>query len=79
MYTAHEDFQILTRNTLHFQPGDTVGTMRCVPMGIINDNMVEDDEYFIFELLRGSRTSQISEMTTRITILDDDGGLDLEL
>ena len=58
---------------LRFQSGDTVGTMRCVTVHIINDTKVEHDEYFIFKLFSGYRSRVAEPTDTRITILEDDG------
>ena len=62
----------MERAPLYFQSGDTIGAVRCVSIGIIDDTRVENNEFFNFELANGYGT-EVNEITTRIYILEDDG------
>jgi hypothetical protein len=62
----------VNRVRIYFKHGDTVGVVRCIDVGILDDNKVENDEHFNFTLSNGWRT-QYSERKTQIFILEDDG------
>ncbi len=49
-----------------------MGVVRCVDIGILDDNKIENDEHFNFILSNGRRT-QYSERSIQIFILEDDG------
>ena len=70
--TAIEDFQAIDRARLNFANGDTVGDVRYIPISIVDDTKVENDEHFNFTLDNGQGT-QFNETSTRIYILEDDG------
>ena len=63
---------MLNSRPLYFQSGDTVGTIRCLDVVILNDTLVENDEYFTFYLWNGRKVRTTGERT-RINILEDDG------
>lgn len=49
-----------------------MGDVRCIPISIVDDTKVENDEQFNFTLDNGQGT-QFNETNTRIYILEDDG------
>ena len=57
---------------VNFQNGDTVGDVRCIPISILDDTKVENDEHFDFTLTNG-RGTQFNETSVQIFILEDDG------
>ena len=61
---------------MYFQSGDAQGTIRCLDVVILNDTLVENDEYFTFQLSIGYRVRTTGERT-RINILEDDGIVDM--
>ena len=71
-HTALEEFEVVNRARVNFNNGDTVGDVRCITIGIVDDTKVENDEYFNFTLSNG-RGTQFNETSTRIYILEDDG------
>lgn len=71
-FLALEEFQIVEQALLYFESGDTVGDVKCITIGIIDDVKVEYDEFFNFELIRGYGT-EFNETATRIYIIEDDG------
>ena len=63
---------MISSRRLYFQSGDSVGTIRCLDVVILNDTLVENDEYFTFRLRSGRKVITTGERT-RINILEDDG------
>lgn len=71
-HTALEEFQVVNRARLNFINGDTVGVVRCITVGILDDTKIENNEQFNFTLSSGMRT-QFNQASSTIYIIEDDG------
>ena len=66
-----DDFNILP-GTTRFSP-DPANNIPCIQINLVNDNLVEQDEYFIVQLSGGNEAIDVLTNTAQVTITDDDG------
>lgn len=69
---AFSDFDISVI-PLKFSP-DPTNNNPCIQINLVNDNLVEEDEYFIVQLSGGNEAIDVLANTlAQVTITDDDG------
>ena len=71
LIAAFNDFDISIM-PLRFSP-DPVNNNPCIQINLVNDNFVEQDEYFIVQLSGGNEAIDVLANTAQVTITDDDG------
>ena len=72
--TALDDFNIIPTGIMppRFSP-DPANNDPCAQINLVNDNLVEQDEYFIVMLSGGNEAIDILVNTAQVIITDDDG------
>ena len=69
-----DDFNIIPASVMppRFSP-DPANNNPCIQINLVNDNLVEQDEYFIVQLSGGNEAIDVLTNTAQVTITDDDG------
>ena len=67
------DFITTLQNPIEFLAGGMPGESYCVNISIVDDMIVEEDEYFYASLQATNQCSVFHIDFTRIIILDNDG------
>ena len=72
--TALDDFNIIPAGVMptRFSP-DPDNNNPCIQINLVNDNLVEQDEYFTVQLSGGNEAIDVLANTAQVTITDDDG------
>ena len=72
--TALDDFNIIPAGVMppRFSP-DPANNNPCIQINLVDDNLVEQDEYLSVQLSGGNEAIDTLANTAQVTITDDDG------
>lgn len=71
-FSGFQDYSSISLNTLTFPSGTVTGDTRCFTVGILDDTMVENDEFFTVSL-SNHHGAVVSGGSIQIIIEDNDG------
>ena len=74
LVVALDDFNIIPVSIMppRFSP-DPANNNPCIQINLVNDNLVEADEYFLVQLSGGNEAIDVQADTAQVVITDDDG------
>ncbi len=70
MTVGEDDFESTTQQRASFAPGSGAGTIQCIHLSIIDDQIQEIEEYFI---VSADRDDLFSNTAATVVIQDNDG------